>query len=189
MPLKIRHNPLPYQHNLQPRALDRIDLVVIHCTELPDLAMARKYGEKVLYPSGTGHSGHYYIDRDGTIDCWVEPIYIAHHVIDYNHRSLGIELVNLGRYPNWFDSRHQNCQENYPDSQIMALLQLLNHLQTQLPCLKYIAGHEQLDSSTVAAEDCPNLSIKRKIDPGSHFPWQDVMQKIELLPFEEKTHK
>ena len=45
-----------------------IDLVVLHCTELPDLDTARDYGERIQYPqSGTGNSGHFYIDRDGTI--------------------------------------------------------------------------------------------------------------------------
>jgi N-acetylmuramoyl-L-alanine amidase len=44
-----------------------VELVVIHCTELPDLAIAREYGERALYDNGTGNSGHYYIDRDGAI--------------------------------------------------------------------------------------------------------------------------
>ena len=42
-----------------------VDLVVIHCTELPDLAIAREYGERVLHDNGSGNSGHFYIDRDG----------------------------------------------------------------------------------------------------------------------------
>ena len=39
--------PLPYVACLQPRPLAAVTLVVIHCTELPDLATARgrKYGE------------------------------------------------------------------------------------------------------------------------------------------------
>ena len=75
----IRLRPLPYQRSLAARPLSSIDLLVIHCTELPDLAMAREYGERVLYPkkypnknpdnetgthSGTGNSGHFYVDRD-----------------------------------------------------------------------------------------------------------------------------
>lgn len=181
MSLSICNNPLPYQQKLPQRLLSNIDLAVIHCTELPDLAMARQYGEKILYPSGTGNSGHYYIDRDGATYCWVEPVYTAHHVVNYNHRSIGIELVNLGRYPHWFNSKHQDFQEPYRKPQLLALIQLLKHLQTQLPCLKYIAGHEYLDNSTVAAEDCPKSSVKRKLDPGSHFPWAEIMREIKLL--------
>ena len=43
----IHPHPLPYTHLLPMRPLAAIDSVVIHCTELPDLAMARVYGERV----------------------------------------------------------------------------------------------------------------------------------------------
>ena len=33
--------PLPYVELLEKRSLSQIDLVVMHCTELPDMAMAR----------------------------------------------------------------------------------------------------------------------------------------------------
>jgi N-acetylmuramoyl-L-alanine amidase len=96
---------LPYASLLESRPLEDIDLLVVHCTELPDLEIAREYGERVIYPkTGTGNSGHYYIDRDGTTEVWVPSIRVAHHVRGYNHRSVGIELVNAGRYPNWFHS-------------------------------------------------------------------------------------
>ena len=65
--LDLRAWPLPYEERLEPRQLADIDLVVIHCTELPDLAMAREYGERLHYEVGTGNSGHYYIDRDGAV--------------------------------------------------------------------------------------------------------------------------
>ena len=103
--------------------------MVIHCTELPDLATAREYGERVLYAeSGTGNSGHYYIDRDGRCHRYVAPDRIAHHVRGYNPRSIGIELVNSGRYPHWLDSRHQAMDEPYPDAQIDALIALLQRV-------------------------------------------------------------
>jgi len=76
----LRIAPLPYVDALTARDPGDIDTVVIHCTELPDLAMAREYGERVLYPaSGTGNSGHYYIDRDGGSVEYVPPQRIAHH--------------------------------------------------------------------------------------------------------------
>ena len=54
-PLPVIDAPLPYVALLEQRAPERIDLAVVHCTELPDLATAREYGERVLYPSGTGN--------------------------------------------------------------------------------------------------------------------------------------
>ncbi|MEM7054432.1 MAG: N-acetylmuramoyl-L-alanine amidase, partial [Pseudomonadota bacterium] len=94
--------PLGYVDNLERRALDQIRRVVMHATELPDLAEARDYGERVLYEnSATGNSGHFYIDRDGSIEQWVPLERIAHHVRDHNADTIGIELVNRGRYPDW----------------------------------------------------------------------------------------
>src|SRR5688572_21655062 len=53
--LPVQAAPLPYESRLQARPRTQIDLVVIHCTELPDLATAREYGERTHYAeSGTG---------------------------------------------------------------------------------------------------------------------------------------
>jgi len=177
----IHIDHLPYVPHLAPRALDVIDLVVIHCTELPDLATAREYGEKVLYPdSGTGNSGHWYLDRDGRIVEYVPLERIAHHVRGYNPRSLGIELVNRGRWPDWLDSRRQEPDEAYPRAQIAALRALLQHLKTALPGLRQIAGHEDLDTGLVPASDNPDIYVRRKRDPGPLFPWNAVLSGSRL---------
>lgn len=176
----IHPAPLPYEHLLEPRALAEVTLVVIHCTELPDLATARVYGERVLYPSGTGNSGHYYIDRDGRIERYVAPDRIAHHVRGQNAQSLGIELVNSGRYPHWLDSLHQAMDEPYPEAQIEALLALLAWLPQALPSLRGIAGHEDLDTDEEPASDDPSRRVPRKRDPGPLFPWQRVEAAIPL---------
>lgn len=181
-PPPIAPEPLPYVDRLLPRGLDQIDLVVIHCTELPDLAMARTYGERVLYDSGSGNSGHYYIDRDGRIVQYVGDDRVAHHVTGYNPRSIGIELVNRGRYPHWLDSRHQAMDEAYPDLQIAALIDLLQHLCTQLPALCHIAGHEWLDTREEVASDDPERRVPRKRDPGPLFPWPRVLAATALQP-------
>jgi N-acetylmuramoyl-L-alanine amidase len=160
----IQRHPLPYAEALAPRDLADIDLVVIHCTELPDLAMAREYGERVLYASGTGNSGHYYID----------------HTRGYNPRSIGIELVNTGRYPDWLDSRHQAMDEPYTDAQIESLIALLGDLHARIPSLASIAGHEDLDLDEVEASDDPALKVRRKRDPGPQFPWTRVLQAVPL---------
>ncbi|HET8819707.1 MAG TPA: N-acetylmuramoyl-L-alanine amidase [Xanthomonadaceae bacterium] len=175
-PPLITVDPLSYEARLQPRALDAIDLVVIHCTELPDLATAREYGERVQHPeTGTGNCGHYYVDRDGRVEQWVDPARVAHHVRGHNAHSVGIELVNLGRYPHWLDSRHQVMTEPYPDAQVEALVMLLQHLQATLPNLRHIAGHEELDTAEVPATDDPGTTVRRKRDPGVMFPWARVL--------------
>jgi len=181
---RIHIDHLPYVAHLDPRPLDAITLVVIHCTELPDLATARAYGERVLYlDSVTGNSGHWYLDRDGHIVEYVPPGRIAHHVRGHNPHSVGIEPVNRGRWPHWLDSRHQQPDETYPPVQIAALRALLAHLHATLPALRQIAGHEDLDTEEVPASDDPSVRVRRKRDPGPLFPWNDVLSTIALERF------
>ncbi|MDZ4728390.1 MAG: N-acetylmuramoyl-L-alanine amidase [Xanthomonadales bacterium] len=198
----ITLRPLPYQRLLPTRPLSRIDLLVIHCTELPDLATAREYGERRLYSvnapgnvsgknsgknsgmsRGTGNSGHFYIDRDGSIEQWVDPQHIAHHVRGYNPRSVGIELVNRGRFPDWFHSDRQQMTESYPERQMDALLQLIRWLREDLPALRQICGHAELDQEHITAADNPAVQISRKLDPGPLFPWPHVMAACGLQRF------
>lgn len=176
----IQLQPLPYVDLLTPRAVEDITLVVIHCTELPDLAAARAYGERMLYDSGSGASGHWYIDRDGAIVEYVPATRVAHHVRGHNASSVGIELVNTGRFPDWYDSRHQAMDEAYTPAQIETLVALLVHLRATLPNLRAIAGHEDLDTERVAASDDPALTVARKRDPGPLFPWADVLARVPL---------
>lgn len=185
----IRIDHLPYAGVLAARALGEVDLVVIHCTELPDLAIAREFGERVLYAdSGTGNSGHYYIDRDGSILEYVDPGHVAHHTRGYNPRSVGIELVNTGRYPDWLDSRSQAMDEAYSAVQIEALVALLQALSARIPSLRLIAGHEDLDLDQVEASDDPRLMVRRKRDPGPRFPWQQVLAIVPLQRLAAAQH-
>ncbi len=163
----IHAHHLPYAALLAARAPDAVDTVVIHCTELPDLATARAYGERVLYASGTGNSGHYYIDRDGRIEEYAPPARIAHHTRGWNARSVGIELVNTGRFPDWLDSRRQAMDEPYTEAQI--------------------AGHEDLDRETVPASDDPAVAVRRKRDPGPRFPWPQVLAAVPLRRLQPAT--
>jgi N-acetylmuramoyl-L-alanine amidase len=178
--MNIRDWPLPYADRLAPRVLADIDLVIVHCTELPDLTMARDYGERVLYEAGTGNSGHFYVDRDGSVSQWVPLDRIAHHCRGYNPRSLGIELVNTGRYPAWFDSRRQTMTEPYPEAQIDALRALLMQLKADLPGLRFIAGHEDFDTGEVPASDDAVVMIRRKRDPGRMFDWDAALRGVPL---------
>lgn len=177
----MRIDPLPYEGLLQQRPLSQIDLVVMHCTELPDLATARAHGERVLYAdSGTGNSGHFYIDRDGSVHRYVAPRSIAHHTRGYNARAIGIELVNTGRYPDWLDSRRQSMDEPYTEQQVIGLIALLQQLPGEIPSLRFIAGHEDLDTDEVPASDDPSLQVRRKRDPGPLFPWPRLLNATGL---------
>jgi len=180
-PLPVHVEPLPYEAQLEARPLGQIDLVVIHCTEVPDLAMSRRYGETVLYPgSGTGNSGHYYVDRDGAVYQYVAPNRVAHHTRGYNPRSVGIELINRGRYPDWLAASHQAMDEPYTDAQIASLIALLQRLRAELPALHLVAGHEDLDLDEVPATDDPSVHVRRKRDPGPLFPWAEVLERVDL---------
>lgn len=178
--LNIHEHLLPYAERLPSRRSTDIDLAVIHCTELPDLATARRYGERLLYDSGTGNSGHLYIDRDGSVYRYVPDTRIAHHVRGYNARAIGVELVNRGRYPHWLAAHHQDMDEAYPQPQIDALITLLGHLAACHPTLTCVAGHEDLDTGTVPASDDPRIEVRRKRDPGPRFPWAQVLRSSGL---------
>lgn len=177
-----RLRPLAYVEQLAPRERSDIRRIVLHCTELPDLASAREYGERVHYGDGTGNSGHYYVDRDGRIECWVPVERVAHHCRGHNPASVGIELVNRGRYPDWLYSGHQQMTEPYPTAQIDALIALLRALAAALP-IEDLAGHEDLDTTEVPAEDDPGVRVRRKRDPGPLFPWDTVLAATGLTRY------
>jgi len=174
--MTVIDQPLPYVAKLPERPASAVEMVVIHCTELPDLATAREYGERVLYEDrGTGASGHYYIDRDGTIYRYVPGNRVANHVRGHNPNSIGIELVNLGRYPDWWNSGRQTMTEPYTAAQIAALRALLAQLRQDYPNLHLIAGHEDLDTARLPASDNTAVEVPRKLDPGPLFPWAEVL--------------
>jgi N-acetylmuramoyl-L-alanine amidase len=177
MQISIEH--LPYVEKLDRRAREP-DIVVIHCTELPDLAAARVEGMIERYPSGTGYSGHFYIDRDGAVSEYVPVERIAHHTRGWNARSVGIELVNTGRYPDWLAARNQTMTEAYGEPQLIALLALLRWLTARWPSITDIAGHEDLDLTEVPASDDPTQRVRRKRDPGPLFPWSRVVEQSGL---------
>lgn len=173
--MTVRDHFLPYVELLPERPATAVELVVIHCTELPDLATAREYGERIVHDSGTGNCGHYYIDRDGSSWRYVPGTRVAHHVRGFNPHSIGIELVNLGRYPHWWHADRQTMTEPYPAAQINALRALLAQLRSEFPNLRDIAGHEDLDLARLPASDDPSRDVPRKLDPGPLFPWAEVL--------------
>jgi len=178
---------LSYNDNLEKRDTASIESIVLHCTELPTLEMAGEYGERIVYEgSRTGNSGHYYIDRDGTVYRYVRDNRVAHHVAGHNHHSIGIEIVNNGRYPHWFHSTHQAPTEEYTETQINSLRKLLRYLKKQYPHISRLSRHSDLDTRKIKAEDNPAVLIHRKIDPGPLFPWKEVLAEWNRLnPFND----
>ncbi len=177
----INPHLLSYVSALSQRSLDEITMVVIHCTELPDLATAREYAEVIHYAqSATGNAGHFYVDRNGAIDQYVPLDRVAHHVAGHNQHTIGIELVNLGRFPDWLHSGSQQMNQPYPEPQIDALIRLVQWLGQRLPQLNQVAGHQTLDQRQVSASDNSNIRVSRKMDPGPLFPWERFLENIEL---------
>jgi N-acetylmuramoyl-L-alanine amidase len=172
--MRIIEQLLPYNGRLPHRDVLSLEMVVLHCTELPDMKMAREFGERVIYNEGTGNSGHYYIDRDGSVYRFVSDDRSARHVRGQNDRSIGIELVNNGRYPNWFLADCQNPVDPYTEAQLESLKQLLVDLKKQYSSLTQLRRHSDLDTELIPAQDRPDVNIRRKIDPGPLFPWQEI---------------
>jgi N-acetylmuramoyl-L-alanine amidase len=180
--LKIQKDLLPYNILLEEREPSELNLIVLHCTELPNLEIAREFGERItLSETQTGFSGHYYIDRDGSIYQYVEDHRVARHVIGYNQNSIGVEMINLGRYPKWFHSQHQECTEPYTPDQIDAVKRLLQMLKTRYPNIRDLARHSDLDTRMIPADDDSTVQIRRKVDPGALFPWDEVLKSWEYL--------
>ncbi|ODS31876.1 MAG: N-acetyl-anhydromuranmyl-L-alanine amidase [Candidatus Scalindua rubra] len=181
--MKIIDNLLSYNNLLKVRDLSSIDIIVFHCTELPTLADARKEGEKIIpgRKEKCGNSGHYYIDRDGQIYRFIEDNRIAYHVISHNDHSIGIEIVNIGRYPDWYSTKNQIPTEEYTKAQIDSTVELLAFLKKKIPSLKTIKQHFELDNQMVISSDKPNIKVSRKIDPGPLFPWAKIVNVWQEL--------
>jgi N-acetylmuramoyl-L-alanine amidase len=124
-------------------------------------------------------AGHFYIDRDGWIERWVLEDRIVDHVTGHNRTSVGIELVNRGRFPDWYNSEAQEPMEDYPAAQVTATLGLLDALARRLPAATTLVRHSDLDQRLVPATDDASRQVRRRIDPGPRFPWQSVQARWE----------
>ncbi len=74
--------------------------------------------------------------------------------LEFNVKSIGIELVNLGNEP-------------YPDTQIKSLINLVSDISSRynIPLDRaHIVGHYQTSSY--------------KVDPGTQFPWDTFIQEL-----------
>lgn len=170
--MKIEERLVSWNSELRKRDLGEIDMVVLHCTEEPDLAAARRLADETT----EGIAGHIYIDRDGKIEQWVDSDRICSHTYGYNERSIGIEIVNLGRYPDHFRSDNQQMTEPFTEGQENSLRKLLVRLVEELPNLNTMARHSDLDKRLRPASDNPSIQVRRRLDPGPMFPWGEFLR-------------
>ena len=135
-----------------------ISLVILHYTETKTLCDALE----ILTSKKKKVSCHFLLDKNGDIYNLVDVSYRAWHAgeskwkdqKDINSRSIGIEIVNSGELN----------KDIYTDKQITSLSLLLNELMRKFT-ISEILGHS-------------DIAPLRKIDPGSHFPWQKLYYLI-----------
>ena len=158
-----------------PRRTTPVTKIVIHSTGGPACSPKQAFQSGTLnsnikhFKAESGKVGiHYIVDKDGTIAQMVPEDHIAYHVVGYNAKSIGIELINNG-----------NGQDPFPPEQIHALEFLLGDLLS-----RYSLGPE----SVVAHADlekrhytCGTVDAgPRRVDPGSNFPWQEIRAYLSL---------
>jgi N-acetylmuramoyl-L-alanine amidase len=161
--MKIIQYPSP-NFNERPLAA-KIDCVVLHYTDVATLDEALQI---LTDPNRESRvSCHYVIDEDGSIYQLVPAEKRAWHAgvsslegrENVNDFSIGIELQNGGYYAGYALT---GSWPEFPDAQINALKELLNHLMTKFPItIERIVGHE-------------HVAPKLKIDPGPAFPWGKI---------------
>lgn len=172
--VRIVSRLLPCFEALPERSVADIRLLVLHSTEEPSLEDARRIARE----SEDCIAAHYYIDRDGSVEEWVPITRAARHVSGHNQASIGIELVNLGRWPDHLASTSQAPTEPFGDPQIEALEELIDILRGACPSLADIKRHSDLDQRRVSASDARGLTVRRRIDPGPLFPWARVCDRF-----------
>jgi N-acetylmuramoyl-L-alanine amidase len=111
---------------------------------------------------------HYLVDRDGTVVRMVPENQIANHVIGYNSKSVGIELINNG-----------NGRDPFPPEQIHALELLLGDLLARYALgPNEVVAHADLEKRHYF---CGKVDAgPRRVDPGDNFPWGAVRAYLSL---------
>ena len=155
-----------------------VDMVVIHSTGGPT---CDAQGRAIWVPAGELEDNlrtiaahprlgiHWMIDRDGRVRASVPESQVAHHVLTHSRRSIAIELVNDG-----------DGQDPFPPNQIDALVALLQDIVRRHPQVTRarVVRHSDLDRGRLPC--APDQ--RRKVDPGSAFPYQDVLRQVFDAP-------
>ena len=151
-----------------------VDMVVIHSTGGPT---CDAQGRAIWVPAGELEDNlrtiaahprlgiHWMIDRDGTVRASVPESQVAHHVLTHSRRSIAIELINDG-----------DGQDPFPPAQIDALVALLQDIVRRHPQVGRagVVRHSDLDRGRLPCAP----KRRRKVDPGSAFPHQEVLRRV-----------
>lgn len=151
-----------------------VDLVVIHSTGGPICDAhtgqvvwvgAGTLADNLLHIEAYPRLGiHYMIDRDGTLRASVPEGQVAHHVFGASGRSIAIELVSDG------DGR-----DPFPGAQLDVLVNLLRDLRQRHGLVRNgIQRHSDLDRAPLPCD----RTQRRKVDPGSAFPHDAVLDRV-----------
>lgn len=157
-----------------------VDTLVVHSLGGPDCRDGRRFyrtidGDARIWMAAFNRlpivSIHYVIGRDGQVEAGVSESIAANHVVGWNQRSIGIELVNNG-----------DGVDPFPPPQVAALLRLVGEIRQRHPAISpaRVFRHSDLDHSTFPAsrhgEAC--ATYRRKEDPGAAFPWTEFLAAL-----------
>ena len=157
-------------------ARSKIDTIVIHtiggpsCSEAGEVQFRPVRGNartwKEWFEAESVKGIHYIVDREGVALASIPENQVANHVVGHNQTAIGIELVNTG-----------DGEDPFPAVQIDALVTLLCDIAERNSLgASDIKGHADLDTNTMT---CGGKETRRKVDPGTKFPWQDVLERVE----------
>jgi N-acetyl-anhydromuramyl-L-alanine amidase AmpD len=110
---------------------------------------------------------HFVIGRSGSIRPVIPPKEIANHALGVNDVTIGIEMVNRG-----------DSAEPFPAEQIKSLIGLIRDLRGEFPgiTIENIVRHSDVDQRIC---ECGQATYNRRQDPGSNFPFEEVLQSVK----------
>ena len=158
-----------------PRPMESVDGAVVHYISAvnvqPNDPFEVEAIRKILIDHG--FSTHYLIDRDGNIYELVPLPMTAYHAgrsrmmgrDRCNNFTVGIELIGGEHF-------------DYTKEEIASCKHLLANLMTEHKfSMDYIQGHNAVRAAWNSKH--PNKKTAIKIDPGKHFPWDDIQESLQ----------
>ncbi|MEM9353425.1 MAG: N-acetylmuramoyl-L-alanine amidase, partial [Planctomycetota bacterium] len=155
----------------QRNLLSEVDTIVMHTTEINLAGTINIFEDR-----RNSVSSHYVIGGGGDIFQMVDLQDSAWHATYYNSRSIGIEMVGFA-----------GSRATWNENNIAALVDLLAWLYQAYPDIPLV--HPSGD-----AYDFPNDTYTQaglvahsqvqpwnKSDPGPHFPWDDVLDRVGAI--------
>jgi N-acetylmuramoyl-L-alanine amidase len=151
-----------------------VDMIVIHSTGGPTCDPAT--GKPIWVKAGTLDENmreieahpllgiHYMIDRDGALRKSIPERQVAHHVFSHSARSIAIELINDG-----------DGLDPFPEAQLDSLVVLLRDIKQRWGIKREaVKRHSDLDQALMPCD----RRQRRKVDPGSAFPYQLTLDRV-----------